>query len=862
MYFRKKSLRLSAKAAWERFGSAHDSRLNREVAIKVSDAQFTERFAREAKIAAGLNHPNICTLHDVGPNYLVMELVEGPTLGDRLKEGALPLAEATRIARQIADALDYAHEKGVIHRDLKPGNIKIRPDGLVKVLDFGLAKMGGTPVAQSDQSPTVTMNETAAGMILGTAAYMSPEQAKGKEVDKRSDIYAFGVVFYEMLSGVHPHKGDTLQETLASVLKDDPDLSKVPAQAHRLLKRCLEKDPQQRQRHIGDVMALMDDAPSQASSQTSAQTSATASAMQAPAIQAQTMTSAKRNWLWPSVAAVLLIAAVTTGALYLRKPSAPSRATRFEVTLPEDVQFDEAISLSPDGHKMVFNAIGKKGGLWIRDLDTLEWRQLPDTQGALGAFWSPDSRFLAFGVGHELKKIEVSGGPPQTLCTSPNVVGSGTWNRDGIIVFDSFGAGPLYRVSAAGGAANDLTVVDASAGEFGHALPTFLPDGKHFLYLRQALTNVAGVYAGSLDAKPAEQSKERIFPTKLNAPYVDGYLFYLRDGTLTAQAFDDAKLQLHGDTIPVAEHVGSVRSSGSFSVSPSGVLAYRIGAAATANLQTSWLDRQGRVTGTFGQPGPYRGLALSPDETRAAGRDAAVNGNGDIWLLDFARGAPTRLTFRQSAGRYPVWSPDGTRIVFAAGDRADTIYEKVASGAGGETELLKQPWGNIPTNWSHDGRFLLYTSYSPKTFNDLWVLPLEGDRKPVLLLGTAFVEGQGSFSPDMRWIVYTSNESGQYEVYVRPFVSSRPSLGDGKWQISKDGGTLPKWRGDGKEIFFRNPNGSPMAVDVNGSGAAFEVGVPKQLFVAPANLDWDVTADGKRLKVEGTGPARCPDLLY
>jgi len=828
----------------------NDTRLDRPVAIKVSSREFNDRFEREAHAISALNHPNICTLYDVGPDYLVMEFVDGDLLSKVIARGPLPLDKAVAYAVQIVDALAAAHAKGIFHRDLKPGNIIITKNG-VKVLDFGLAKLSSERLASvsADKIETLTEPITRTGAVLGTSYYMAPEQVEGKDTDERSDIFSFGIVFYEMITGQRPFTGDTQAAVMASLLKDQPaPMSQrqpaVPRALERLVRKCLEKKPDDRwhsARDLKPALELIDlDAPPVSNTSSSV-----------PNTVPVPPSEPRRNrWLWPTVAAAaLVIAAAAAGTLY-RKPSAPARATRFQVTLPEGVQFDEAISLSPDGRKLVFTATGKQGGLWIRDLDTLEWRQLPDTQGALGAFWSPDSRFLGFGVGHELKKIEVAGGPPQTLCTSPNVVGSGAWNRDGVIVFDSWGGGPLHRVSAAGGVATDLTVVDISRGEFGHALPSFLPDGKHFLYLRQGTANVHGTYAGSLDAKPAEQSKERILAARLNAPYVDGSLFFLRDGTLMAQPFEAAKLQLHGDPIPVAENVGSVRASGSFSVSPSGVLAYRAGVAATANLQTTWLDRQGRVTGTFGQPGPDRGIALSPDAARAAGRDAGTTGNGDIWLLDFARGVRTKLTFHQSPGRYPVWSPDGTRIIFAAGDRSDTIYEKAVSGAGDEKELLTQPYGNTPTSWSHDGRFLLYSNYAPTTFNDLWVLPLEGDRKPVLLLRTTFVEGQGSFSPDMHWIAYTSTESGQNEIYVRPFISSGPSgepaLGEGKWQISKDGGTMARWRGDGKEIIFRDPTGSPMAVDMSGNGSAFQVGVPKQLFAAPQNTDWDVTADGNR----------------
>jgi len=393
---------------------AKDTRLPREAAIKISAQEFSERFSREAKIIAALNHPNISTLYDIGPNYLVMELVEGPTLADRIKQGALSLEEASTIARQIADALDYAHEKGVVHRDLKPGNIKIRPDGLVKVLDFGLAKVGGTPVAPSDESPTITIGQTQAGMILGTAAYMAPEQAKGKEVDKRADIYAFGLVFYEMLSGVRPHQGETLQETMASVLRDEPDLSKVPAQTHRLLKRCLEKDPQRRLKHVGDVMSLLDEQPSVVSS------------AEAP----RGLKAAPPRWLWPAVAAGVVIIAGAALAFWTPRRSQPNLVpVRFEVTESDKMRFfaGGAMAVSPDGHWMVFPAFSDDGNrrYWLRSLETIEARPLPGTEGAyVPAGWSWDSRFVVFtssGSG-KLKKIDIQGGPPQTLADLPNQI--------------------------------------------------------------------------------------------------------------------------------------------------------------------------------------------------------------------------------------------------------------------------------------------------------------------------------------------------------------------------------------------------------------------------------------------------------
>jgi eukaryotic-like serine/threonine-protein kinase len=418
---------------------------------------------------------------------------------------------------------------------------------------------------------------------------------------------------------------------------------------------------------------------------------------------------------------------------------------------------------------------------------------------------------------------------------------------------DRIAPGPLRRVAATGGTPTEVTVLDHARRETAHSQPTFLPDGKHFAYYRRGPPDITGIYIGSLDAKPAEQSRDRLLENTFGLIYyAEGNLFFVREGTLMAQPFDQGRLKLHGDAVPVAEHVATAIQSSMFSVSSTGVLAYRSGVAAPAGGQATWVDRQGKVVGTFGEPNHDTAFVLSPDGTRAAVRGGLIQDRGDLWLLDFARGVRTRFTFRQSPGSAAVWSADGSRIIFAAGNTLlDTIYEKDSSGTGEEKELFKKANEiKVPSSWSSDGRFLLYsTADTPRTGVDLWVLPVEGDRKPVLLLGTEFDERYGGFSPDMRWVAYDSNESGRFEIYVRPFNaagSSGPSLGAGKWQVSKDGGTQPNWRADGKELAFRAPNGSPVAVEVDGAGPAFKAGIPKQLFAAPANVGWDMTADGKR----------------
>jgi len=822
---------------------ARDLRLNRIVAIKQSHVRFSERFGREAHAIAALNHPHICQIYDVGPDYLVMEYVEGQPL-----KGPVPVSEALTIAGQILDALDAAHRKGITHRDLKPDNILLGKAG-VKILDFGLAKM------DNESSSGIVMDTkplTAEGTVLGTLHYMSPEQVEGQEADARSDIFAFGLVLYELITGQRAFEGKTRTSLVASILKDQPrPLSELqplsPPALERVVATCLEKDPDKRWQSAREVKHALE--------WISTETPRPAAPAPPPAVPA-------RRWLWPSIAAVaIVIAGITSYALWPKHAAAPAKVTRFQVPLPEHSTFNQFLSLSPDGRKLLFNTTGTDGGLWVRDLDSLEARLLPGTQRVGRMFWSPDSRFVAFGQGNQLKKMDITGGPAQTLCEISTVVGSGAWNRDGVIIFGSV-PGPIRRVPEAGGVPTEVTAVEDAT----QTIPSFLPDGRHFIYYRNGgAAETTGMYVGSIDAKPAEQSRKRLLASQYAALYVSsadasgGRLFFLRDGTLMAQPFDSAKLELTGEPVPIAEHVGNGVAHGFFSVSPSGALAYRTGVQATGG-QLTWFDRDGKTLGTFGEPNSDTNITLSPDGTHGAVRDVAVGVAGDLWTLDIARGIRTRFTFRHSTGSPAVWSPDGKSIIFAAGNTLDTIYEKASSGAGEEKELLKKPGEiKVPSSWSRDGRFLLYeTANVPKTGSDLWVLPLEGDRKPVQLLGTEFNEIRGSFSPDMRWIVYASNDSGRFEIYVRPFISSGPgasgssgpSLGEGKWQVSKDGGTQPKWRADGKEVIFRALNGPPMAVDISTSGAAFQPGVPKQLFALPSNVgDWDMTADGKRFLV-------------
>jgi eukaryotic-like serine/threonine-protein kinase len=816
---------------------ARDTRLNRLVAIKASLGPFTERFEREARAIAAVNHHHVCSLYDVGPDYLVMEYVEGEWL-----HGPVPVARALELAEQILDALDAAHENGVVHRDLKPSNILLTRSG-VKVLDFGLAKITHAPdVDGPSLMETHAVSLTAQGSILGTLPYMSPEQVEGHDADARSDIFAFGVVLYELIAGTRPFTGTSPANLVASILKEEPRplfemQPRTPRGLAEVVRTCLEKDPEKRWQSARDVRHAL-----------------RLSAQPAPS------TPSRSVRLWQGLAVLMAAIAFGVGAWALQ-PAAPGSPGRFEAPVPANVILDDDVSVSPDGRKLVFAAV--QGGLWLRDLDVLDWRRLPGTENASTPFWSPDSRYVGFMVGDTLKRVDTTGGPPETVASVPTAAPrSGTWNRRGDIVLGSWGGGsggPMWRVPAAGGTATAVTQVDLSRGEFVHTWPSFLPDGKSFLYFRSGPPDVEGMYVGSLDVDAGKQSRQRILATGVPAVFANGHLFFPRAGTLMAQPFDARRLELGGVPVPVAQDVGITwYSTGMFSVSDEGVIVYRT-APVSGTFQLTWLDRQGKSIGTFGPPGTDGRVVLSPDGKRAVAKDAPYNVPGDLWMLDLESGRRTRFTFSKNVYSPAVWSPDGARVAYSAGSLGDTIYEKPASGLGDEQVLLQEPGlRHFPTSWSRDGRFLLYhTENAPNTGYDLWALSLS-DRKPHLMLGQAFNEWAGVFSPDMRWVAYVSLETGVGDVYVRPFrvagQTGQPSLGEGKWQISKDRGNWPQWR-IGREIVF---NTGPMrtevfAAPVNPTGTAFESGVPQRLPFPPStgvNTTPQSTSDGQRFLIE------------
>jgi serine/threonine protein kinase/Tol biopolymer transport system component len=804
---------------------ARDTKLNRDVAIKVllptvaNDPDRLARFSREAQVLASLNHPNIAAIYgleetpaDVVSGFsrttaLVMELVEGEDLSQRIARGAIPIDEALPIARQIAEALEAAHDHGIIHRDLKPANIKICPDGTVKVLDFGLAKAvdpaSGSSAAAMN-SPTLSIHATEAGMILGTAAYMSPEQAAGKAVDKRSDLWAFGVVLLEMLTGRQTFAGESTSHVLAAVLKDEPDWSALPPgtppAVRTLLRRCLQKDRKRRLDSAAAARIEIDDA---------------TNASNAPTQQDSHSASGSRMRLRIALAAAAVLA-VLAAALAVIVVTSPRRdavsAVRSTIVLNENLASrppSNRFALSPDGRNVAYVGQDFSGGpilLWTRPLDSSEGRALAGTEGASGPFWSPDSRFIAFTAGGKLKKIDATGGSPILISDAASREGGGdpgTWSQDDVIVLPAVDSSALVRVSATGRSApSPVTIPDAAAGETRHGFPFFLPDGKHFLYVAYNSLVPLGLYVGSLDSAPRVQLLQGVS----NAQYVDGYLMFVRGTMLMAQPFDAATLSFAGEAQPIGEQVqmntSSLRAS-AFSVSQAGALIYQAGVSGGGNARVVWSDRSGRQTPVLTDSAPYRDVWLSPDGVQASsslfddGR-----GSSDIWIIDVIRGLRSRFSFDPADEYSGVWSPDGTDMAFNSRRRGRLdLYRKPARGAGGDEVLLADQFDKTPTSWSPDRQFILYNATFSGTQSDVWVLPLSGARKPFPLIESPFLDGWAQFSPDGRWVAYSSDESGRSEVYVAPF----PGPG-AKWQISEAGGTNPRWRRDGKELFYHSPS--------------------------------------------------------
>ena len=828
------------------------------------------RFRREAQVLASLNHPNIATIYGLeesnGTYALVMELVEGPTLAEKIgvaqgpppgpaafqleepqrrKAGvALQIDETLQIAKQIAEGLEYAHERGVIHRDLKPANVKVRPDGTVKILDFGLAKaLEDTPAAGSiNDSPTISAAASRQGMILGTAAYMSPEQVRGKTVDRRCDIWSFGAVLFEMLSGKQAFAGEDVSQTLATVIMKEPDWSvlpdHLPASVGRLLRRSLEKDPRRRLQAIGEARILIEDVIAHPET-------AQEAVAQPPATQ-RPVPLWRRALPW-GIAVTLALALVGTFLWVALRPATRPIA-RFVVTLPPGdrlaVGNTPVVALSPDGSRLVY--VASHGGstqLYLRSIGRFEATLIPGTEGAEGPFFSPDGQSVGFFAGGKLKRVSLSGGAPSTLCSAPLSRGA-SWAPDDSIILASGNLG-LYRVSAAGGTPKPLTVPDRKKGESSHRWPEILPGGKEVLFTIWA-GNFNWDYnrIGVLSLRTGE--RRLLLEGGTYARYVpSGHLVYARAGGLLAVPFDLKRLEVTGPPVSIVQGVSISGGLGvaQFSFSGDGSLAYVPGGPSENNRTLLWVDREGTSRPLQAPPRAYATPRLSPDGQRLA---VGILGANGLWLYDLARGALTRLT-ETNFFPHPIWTPDGKHMTFTSSESGVlNLYRIPADGSGAAERLTTSENGQWPGSWSPDGQVLAFSGVDLTTGYDIWMLGLQGDRKPRPFLQTPANESGPIFSPDGHWLAYLSDESGRQEIYVRPF----PGPG-GKTQISTEGGTEPMWARNGRELFYRN--GDKMMVMAVETQPVFAASKPKLLFEAHYETsynvferDYDVSPDGQR----------------
>ncbi|MGH9811936.1 MAG: protein kinase domain-containing protein [Candidatus Acidiferrales bacterium] len=849
---------------------AEDTKLGREVALKILSERLTHdatrlaRFEREARLLASLNHPNIAAIYGFeeanGQRFLVLELVEGEDLAQRLKRGTLPLDDTLDVARQVCDALEAAHERGVIHRDLKPANVKVTPGGKVKVLDFGLAKAiaGDSDARDLSQSPTISEILSREGVVLGTAAYMSPEQARGKPLDKRTDIWSFGCLLYELLTARGPFGGDTVSDCIGAILHREPDWAllppETPSRVRQLLRRCLEKDFKRRLRDIGDARLELEDALEKPT-------------LEIPGAGYDLAPTPRWRQVLPWALAGLLGVALALALLLPRRAASPAPVTRFTIQLPENQALGglgrPAMAFSPDGSRLVY--VARQSGisqLYLRPLDSLEATALPGTEGASGPVISPDGEWVAFLVSRNLKKVSLRDGSVVNVAVVPPISCGHAWAPDGAIIYSwGRGMGGLRRMPAAGGDSKVLTTPDAGRGEIGHCWPEVLPGGKAVLFSVQVEGgwDKAGTAAARLNDQGEIKEWKTLIEGGTNARYLaDGRLLYARGDRLFIVSFDPDRLELTGTAAPVVDavRVNPFNGAAQFSVSPGGSLAYLSGHSRDAKTTLVWVDRQGNAQALNAPPRSYGIPRFSPDGRRLA--LTVEEGSEDIWVYDLARGTLARVTTDPSRELGAVWTPDGARLIFSSDKnrRPHDMFWKAADGSGDVHHFLLFPLDQQKTfpdfafEVSPDGRMLLYAEDNimrKGTGWDLFSLPLQGEPKPVPFIESPFDELQPTVSPDGRWVAYASNETGRFEIYVQSY----PAPGQ-KTQVSTEGGLEPRWARSGGELFYRN-GGKMMGVAVS-PGPALQVGAPQLLFEGPFNrgginpgyAEYDVSPDGQR----------------
>jgi serine/threonine protein kinase/Tol biopolymer transport system component len=836
---------------------AHDTKLARDVAIKVLpdafayDADRLARFQREAKMLASLNHPNIATIFGLeqsgGVTCLVMELVPGETLQERVKrDGPVPVEEALAIAKQIAEALEAAHEKSIIHRDLKPANVKVTPEGKVKVLDFGLAKAfaGDTSTEDIGNSPTLSMAATMQGVILGTAAYMSPEQARGKSVDKRTDIWAFGCVLYELVTGKQAFTGEDITEILAAVVKTEPDWAALPVSTptkiRDLLRRCLHKDVNKRARDAGDARIEIEEA-----------LTAPPNSEPTTAAPARDIRALGRRTIVVGIGCLLLGALVTGLAVWHLKPSPlPQRVSRFSITLPQGQQLaglesGPIVALSPDGTHLAY--VARQGGvaqIYLRAMDSLEAKPIPGNEGATNPFFSPDSQWLGFFADGKLKKVSVSGGAVLTLTPVGYPAYRGvSWGSQGTIVFTSTMSGVLLEISDAGGTPRPLNTLDAKKGEISQSWPEFLPGAKAVLF--DTSSGPGTIQEGQVSLYVPKTGERRdLLRGGMNPRYAPtGDLLYVQGGTLMATPFDVGRLAVTGGAVPIVEGVMQSGNTGAaqYSFSDNGALVYVSGEIEGARRRLVWVNRKGAEQPTAAPLRAYLFPQVSPDGKRVA---VAIEELGSqVWIYDLGREALSRLTFERNWNGNPIWTPDSKRVTFGSGT-PQNLFWQAADGSGTSERLSTNEFPQLPSSWSPDGQTLAFFEVNPTTRVDLWIFRLS-DRKAQPFLRTPSTESVPRFSPDGHWLAYMSDESGRREIYVRAY----PGPG-GKWQISTEGGTEPVWNPNGRELFYRSGD-KMMAVDI-AMQPSLSVGKPNMLFEGPylpttgTVPNYDVSPDGQR----------------